>query len=261
METENNNINDPFDVIEEIPRKVLTLFYLVDTSGSMAGAKIAALNTAVRETLPIIEEISNKNTDAKIKIAVLEFSTGCEWMYPTPKDIQEFEWRDLQAGGLTSLGDAYNELNQQLSQSHGFMLDASGSFAPVIILLSDGYPTDDADHGLSKLVTNNWFKAATKVAIAIGDEARKDTLISFTTNEEAVLTVHNVEDLKKMIRMVSVTASRVNSKNASAGKDAPDKATETINTIQNDIANDPTLKGIDVGNSTQNSGTDVWGNW
>lgn len=253
--------NDPFDIVEEIPRKVMTLFYLVDTSGSMSGAKIGALNTAVRETLPIIEEISANNPDSKIKVAVLEFSSGCEWMYPTPTDVASFEWRDLQAGGLTSLGEAYENLSQKLSQSHGFMMEATGSFAPVIILLSDGAPTDHPEYALEKLKSNNWFKVATKVAIAIGDDCIKSTLIDFTGNEEAVLTVHNVDELKKIIRMVSVTASRVNSKNTSAGKDAPDKATETVTSIQTDIANDPTLKGIDVGNSNANAGTDVWGGW
>ena len=83
-------VNDPFNIVDEIPRKAMTLFYLVDTSGSMSGAKIGALNTAVRETLPIIEEISKTNSDSKIKIAVLEFSSGCEWMYPTPIDIEAF---------------------------------------------------------------------------------------------------------------------------------------------------------------------------
>lgn len=253
--------NDIFNIVDEIPRKVMTLFYLVDTSGSMSGAKIGALNTAVRETLPIIEEISKSNSDSKIKIAVLEFSSGCEWMYPAPQEIESFEWRDLQAGGLTSLGEAYDNLNQQLSHSHGFMMEATGSFAPVIILLSDGAPTDHPEHALEKLKTNNWFKVATKVAIAIGDDCIKSTLIDFTGNNEAVLTVHNVDELKKIIRMVSVTASRVNSKNTSAGKDAPDKATETVNTIQTDIANDPTLNGIDVGNSTINAGTDDWAGW
>lgn len=253
--------NDIFNIVDEIPRKVMTLFYMVDTSGSMSGAKIGALNMAVRETLPIIEEISKSNSDSKIKIAVLEFSSGCEWMYPSPQEIESFEWRDLQAGGLTSLGEAYDNLNQQLSHSHGFMMEATGSFAPVIILLSDGAPTDHPEHALEKLRTNNWFKVATKVAIAIGDDCIKSTLIDFTGNDEAVLTVHNVDELKKIIRMVSVTASRVNSKNTSAGKDAPDKATETVNTIQTDIANDPTLKGIDVGNSTTNAGTDDWAGW
>ena len=71
---------DPYNIVDDIPRKVLTLFYLVDTSGSMSGAKIAALNTAVRETLPIIQEISKNNPDAKINIAVLDFPRGRERM-------------------------------------------------------------------------------------------------------------------------------------------------------------------------------------
>ena len=260
-----NDINkgtDPFMVVEEIPRKVMTLIYLVDTSGSMSGAKIGALNTAVRETLPIIEDISTKNSDAKIKIAVLEFSSGCEWMYPEPREVESFEWRDLQAGGLTALGEAYDNLCQKLSYSHGFMMQPSGSFAPVIILLSDGAPTDHPEYALDKLKKNNWFDVATKVAIAIGDDAVKSTLIDFVGgNEESVLTVHNLEDLKKIIRMVSVTASRVNSKSTSVGMESRDKNLETIEAIKTDIENDPTLRGVDVGNSTANAGTDNWKGW
>ena len=255
-------MEDPFAIVDEIPRKVMTLFYMVDTSGSMYGAEIGALNTAVRETLPIIEEISKTNPDAKIKIAVLEFSIGCEWMYPEPKEVGEFEWRDLQASGLTSLGLAYEDLAQKLSHSRGFMMEATGSFAPVIILLSDGAPTDHPEYALEKLKNNNWFKVATKIAIAIGNDAVKSTtLIDFTGTEESVLTVHNIDELKKIIRTVSVTASRVNSKRTSVGKNAPDEATETIQTIQKDIENDPTLKGIDIGHSTANAATDVWEGW
>lgn len=254
-------MEDPFNIVDEIPRKVMTLFYVVDTSGSMSGAKIGALNTAVRETLPIIEEISSANSDALIKIAVLEFSSGCEWMYPTPEEVCNFEWIDLQASGLTSLGEAYDTLNQKLSHSHGFMNEASGSFAPVIILLSDGEPTDEPAYSLQKLKANKWFSFATKIAIAIGDDCNKSTLIDFTGNTEAVLTVHSIDELKRMIRMVSVTASRVNSKSTSAGKDALDKPTETVQAIRDGIENDPTLKGIDVGTSTVNAGTDDWSGW
>lgn len=254
---------NPFDIVDEIPRKVLTLFYLVDTSGSMSGSKIAALNTAVRETLPIIEEISSNNSDSKIKIAVLEFSSGSEWMYPTPREIGDFEWIDLEAGGLTSLGEAYENLSQKLSQSHGFMQEATSSFAPVILLLSDGMPTDDAERGLQKLKANNWFNAATKVAIAIGNETDTKALTNFTNNnKEAVLTVHTIDELKKIIRMVSITASRVNSKTTSVGKDAPDKITETVNSIKEEIKNDPTLAGINVGgDSNQNTTADDWSGW
>lgn len=251
-----------FDVVDEVPRKVLTLFYLVDTSGSMAGAKIASLNTAIQETMPIIDEISEQNADAKIKVAVLEFSSGCDWMYPSPQEVKDFQWRDLEASGLTSLGEAYEELNRQLSHTHGFMQEATGAFAPAIILMSDGAPTDDAARGLEKLKSNNWFKAAIKVAIAIGDDANKSVLEEFAGNSEAVLTVHNIDQLKKIIRYVSVTASKVASKSASVGKDAPEtKNEENIQNLQEAIQNDPTLSGVDTGNSTANAGTDDWTGW
>jgi uncharacterized protein YegL len=253
---------NPFDAVDEIPRKVLTLFYLVDTSGSMSGAKIASLNTAIQETMPMIDEISQQNSDAKIKVAVLEFSSGCEWMYPTPQEVKDFQWRDLEASGLTSLGEAYEELNRQLSHTHGFMQEATGAFAPAIILMSDGAPTDDAEGGLNRLKNNNWFRAAIKVAIAIGDDANKTVLEDFAGNSEAVLTVHNIDQLKKIIRYVSVTASKVASKTTSVGKDAPEtKNEENIQTLQKAIQDDPTLSGIDTGNSTTNSGTDDWTGW
>ena len=249
-----------FDEIEEIPRKVLTLYYLIDTSGSMYGEKIASLNVAIRETLPMIAEISANNSDAKIKIAALDFATVNQWMNPIPVESEDFQWTDLEADGLTNLGEAYLELNNKLSQSKGFMQEATGSFAPAIILMSDGGPTDDADRGLEKLKNNNWYKAAIKVAIAIGDDADTDVLAKFTGNSEAVLRVHNIDQLKTIIRLVSVTASRVASKSASVGSDAPEtKNEETIEAIKNAIEKDPTLEGLDVGGSDSNMGTDNWG--
>ena len=155
-----------FDNVDEIPRRVMTLFFVVDTSGSMSGEKIASLNVAAREVIPFISDLSASNADAQIKIAVLEFSSGTEWMYPQPMDAENFQWRDLEAGGLTDLGEACIELGNKLS-TKAYMTEATGSFAPAIILMSDGEPTDDYKRGLEKLKANNWFKAAIKVAIAI----------------------------------------------------------------------------------------------
>ena len=248
------------DQTEEIPRRVLTLYYLIDTSGSMYGEKIASLNVAIRETLPMISEISANNSDAKIKVAAMDFATVNQWMHPTPVESEDFQWRDLEADGLTNLGEAYQELNNKLSRRKGFMNGASGSYAPAIILMSDGGPTDDAEHGLEKLKTNPWFKAAIKVAIAIGDDANTEVLAKFTGNSEAVLRVHNIDQLKQIIRLVSVTASRVASKSTSVGSDAPGtKNEETLTAIKNAIEKDPTLGGLDVGDSDTNAGTDDWG--
>ncbi len=98
----------------------MTLFFVIDTSGSMAGNKIGAVNDAVENVLPMLDEISASNPDAEIKVAALEFSSGCNWLYDEPKLASEFVWQDVTASGLTSLGAACQELNTKLSRN-GFM--------------------------------------------------------------------------------------------------------------------------------------------
>ena len=250
--------------VDKLPRKTLTVFFLIDTSGSMAGGKISSLNVAIRETLPMLSQISSENTDTEIKIAALQFASGCDWMYPRPLLVEDFEWNDLEANGLTSLGAAYQELQKKLSQTSGFMQEANASCAPVMILFSDGVPTDDAKHGIEHLKDNNWYKAAIKIAVAIGDDANKDVLKEFVNNNsEAVLTVHNVTDLKKMIYLVSVTASQVASKGVSVGVDAPDsRQDEVMQDIKKAIKKDSSLKKVDVGaDADENKGSDDWTNW
>ena len=250
--------------IEKLPRRSLTVFFLIDTSGSMAGGKISSLNVAIRDTLPMLSQISSENTDTEIKIAALQFASGCDWMYPRPLPVDDFEWNDLEATGLTSLGAAYQELLKKLSQTTGFMKEANASCAPVMILFSDGVPTDDAKHGLEHLRENNWYKAAIKIAVAIGDDANKEILKEFVNNNsEAVLTVHNVNDLKKMIYLVSVTASQVASKGVSVGTDAPEsRQEEVMQDIKQAIKKDSSLKKVDVGaDATDNKGSDDWTNW
>ena len=193
---------------EQIPRKVMTLFFLVDKSGSMSGTKINELNVAIREVIPIVADIAANNSDAEIKIAALEYSTTAEWMFAEPKKAEEFQWCDIQAGGLTSMGAAYKTLEEKLHKT-GFMRAASGSFAPVFIHFSDGEPTDNYNQELQKLKANNWFKAGVKVAIAIGNDADKEILKEFTGSSESVLTVHNKEDLKELIKFVTVTSSQI----------------------------------------------------
>ena len=123
------------DETVSVPRRTMTLFFMIDTSGSMAGSKIGAVNDAVVNVLPMLDEISVTNPDAEIKVAALEFSSSCSWLYSEPKLANEFVWQDVQASGLTSLGAACEELENKLSRSKGFMQSASGSFAPAIILL------------------------------------------------------------------------------------------------------------------------------
>jgi uncharacterized protein YegL len=198
---------------EGIVRRQMVLFFIIDTSGSMEGAKIGAVNTAVREVLPELKEIGG--SDVELKIACLKFSSGFEWMYPAPVPVESFQWNNVSAEGVTDLGAACKELAVKMHRD-AFLSAPSASVAPALFLMSDGEATDEYDAGLAALQQNDWYKYATKVAVAIGDDANVDELAKFTGNKEAVLKAHTPEALKKMIRFVSITSSQINSQSQNA---------------------------------------------
>ena len=235
-----------------VPRRTMTLFFLIDTSGSMSGNKIGAVNDAIVNVLPMLEDISSSNPDAEIKVAPMEFSNGTKWLYNEPKSVEDFKWIDVQAGGLTSLGEACLELNSKLSRS-GYMKSASGSYAPAIILLSDGGPTDNFDGGLQTIQGNNWFKNAIRIAIAIGDDADLDVLARFTGNSEAVIKVQNIDALKQIIRIVAVTSSQIGSKSSSAGDTS--KQDQVIKDVNQAVDN---IDGASTAAAPDSSSYDDW---
>ena len=194
---------------EEIVKRQMVLFLIVDTSGSMMGQKITIVNESVRISIPDLQDAGGSDID--VKVACLKFSTGCEWMYPTPIAADSFQWQELQADGVTDLGMAFEELNDKLSRNK-FLTAPSGSVAPVLFLMSDGEPTDDYRSGLNKLKNNNWYKNAVKVALAIGSDANKDVLEEFTGKKELVISALNAVQLRKWIRKVTITSTMIGTK-------------------------------------------------
>ena len=189
-------------------RKNLVIFYLIDSSGSMSGSKIGIVNNTMDEVIPEIRNIGGSDSD--IKIAVLQFDSNLKWMDSEPQSVETFTWKSLNAYGLTRMGDAFKELNQKMSRN-AFLKSPGLSFAPVIILLSDGEPTDDYEKGLEELKNNKWFKYSLKVAIAIGSDANKDILEEFTDNSELVLESANGKQLADMLKFVSIASIQVSS--------------------------------------------------
>ena len=231
-----------FDDVEGIVKRQMVLFFVVDTSGSMQGTKIGAVISAIRDVLPELKDAGGSDID--LKVACLTFSSGCKWMYSTPIASDSFQWTNVDADGVTDLGSACRELNDKLSKN-GFLKAPSGSVAPVIFLLSDGDPTDDFDSGIYLLQQNNWFKHGIKVAVAIGDDAKKDVLAKFTGNIEAVITVHTPEALRKWIRKVSITSSQIGSRSqpVSDGQ-LPSKQETMIDEIKDIQQEEPDLSSI-----------------
>ena len=200
--------DDPLNATA-VSKKSLVIFFLIDTSGSMKGKKMGELNTVMEELIPEIRRVGEADTD--VKIAVLTFSTDVRWMYSQPISIEEFEWARLRADGVTSMGEAFKELSIRMSRGQ-FLNSPSLSFAPVIFLMTDGYPSDDYKAGLKLLKANSWYKFGLKAALGIGNEANDDMLAEFTGSKETVVHAYSGGQLAQMIKIVAVTASQIGSK-------------------------------------------------
>ena len=180
----------------ELATRPIHFFWVVDCSGSMYGEKIGIVNNTIQECIPEMRNSADNNPNAQLLIRALQFSSGASWITTSPVPVENYSWEDMEANGLTELGKAFDLLAAQLS----IPPMPARALPPVIVLLSDGQPTDDYKKSLDKLKGMPWFRKAVKIAISIGQDADDDVLIEFTGNKELVLQANNATALAKMIK-------------------------------------------------------------
>ena len=217
----------------------------------MKGKKMGELNTVMEELIPEIRRVGEADTD--VKVAVLTFSTEVRWMYSNPIPIEDFEWARLRASGVTSMGAAFKELNHRMSRN-SFLNSPSLSFAPVIFLMTDGYPSDDYKEGLRELQTNSWYKFGLKAALGIGQEANDNILAEFTGSKDTVVHAYSGGQLAQMIKIIAVTSAQIGSKSMTLSDDTGQELGE-----ENVFAAKQKLLGQHIQElvSTTNDGDDV----
>ena len=177
----------------ELATRPIHFFWVVDCSGSMYGEKIGIVNNTIQECIPEMRSAADNNPNAQLLIRALQFSSGASWITSSPVPVEDYGWEDMDANGLTELGKAFDLLAAQLS----IPPMPERALPPVIVLLSDGQPTDD------------YKKSMEKIAISIGQDADDEVLIEFAGNKELVLQANNATALAKMIKWASTTASMV----------------------------------------------------
>lgn len=169
----------------------------------MDGQKIQTLNFAINDCVAPMAKVASENPNAQVLVRAVRFADGAQWHVAAPTPISQFQWQPLSADGLTSMGAALHLVAEQLRSPP--MPDRA--LQPVIVLLSDGQPTDDFDAGLKALLDQPWGKRALRIAIAIGADASKDTLQRFIAHKEIkVFEANNAPSLVHYIRWSSTVA-------------------------------------------------------
>ena len=179
----------------------LHFIWIADCSGSMGvDGKIQALNTAIREAIPHMRKVAQENPNAQVLVRAVRFSNGAYWHVAQPVPVEQFEWTDLQAEGATDMGKALRLVAEQLKVPPM----AERALPPVLVLISDGQPTDDFASGLKALLDEPWGRKAVRIAIAIGGDANPEVLQRFINNPELrPLQANSPEALVTHIRWAS----------------------------------------------------------
>ncbi len=210
-------------------RQILNLLVLVDTSGSMQGARIGKVNYALEN---VFKELSRQSdASAQIMVNIMEFDESASWQAALPVPLEDFAYTSLRSNYTwTAYGPAFRSLEEKL-HSHGFMDPAKGEyFAPVILFITDGEPIDTIEYreALQKLQRNGWFRQSARYAIAVGENARTrdvmNVLKEFTGSDRNVRFVDEGDALVQLVEFVTVRASMVQSAMISSGPDKGDAA-------------------------------------
>lgn len=212
----------------ELAKRPLQFFWLCDCSGSMLGQKIQSLNFAIKEAIPAMQQVSENNPNVSVEVRAITFSSGAQWHVENPTDIEHFVWSDLSAGGVTDLGEAIDLLCSALDISN---MPVRG-LPPVVVLVSDGQPTDNYKQPLDRLVRMPWGAKSVRISIAIGDDADLAVLQEFMggdARERKPLVAKNAQDLVTFIKWASTVplnavsrpATRALGTNSTAHVDIP----------------------------------------
>jgi len=212
----------------ELASRPLHFIWIADNSGSMEqDGKIQALNTAIREAIPHMRKVAEDNPNAQVLVRAVEFSNGAQWHISQPTPVADFGWQDLAAEGETDMGKALSLVAEQLKMPP--MSDRA--LPPVLVLISDGQPTDDFDKGLKDLMDQPWGKKAVRIAISIGQDADMDVLQKFIgTTELKPLAANSPEALVKHIKWASTAVLKSASSPAASGTDHPQASPAAVAT-------------------------------
>lgn len=185
--------------------RALPVIILADTSGSMSvKGKDEALNEAIQNMVSTFKQESARQ--AEIHVGLITFGgESAEMHLPLAKASEIEAMKPLDAFGRTPMGHAFELATEVLEDKE---IITSRDYRPVLILLSDGIPTDSWQAGLERLTNSERGQKASRFAMAIGAEANIDVLEAFNNDLEApVFKGNDARDIHRFFRAVTMSVT------------------------------------------------------
>jgi len=158
-------------------KRPLPVFLLLDSSGSMAGEKVNALNTAVKQMVADFK--GEKLSEVALQLSIITFG-GAAKIVTELVDINDYQFKAISANGGTPLGAALDLLATIINNKEKV---TSKGYKPTIVLVSDGQPNDEGwEIKLDSFVSGSRTGKCERWSLAIGSDADKSMLKRFINN-------------------------------------------------------------------------------
>ena len=201
--------------------RALPVFILADTSGSMEGEKIQALNNALREMVSSLSSV--EDIRGEFKVSIITFG-GDVVLHQELENVDKIQLTELTARGNTPMGSAISLVSELINDKS---IVPSTAYTPTIVLVSDGMPTDirveDATFDdyinwepiVQLQSSENRASKCLRLAMGIGADADNDMLKAFVNNSSIpVFKSKDAAGIQSFFKWVTMsTVSRMTSAN------------------------------------------------
>lgn len=192
--------------VEISSTRKIPICLVLDTSGSMTkGNNIRTLNENLQGFLDFVRSNSKSRRIADISIVVMGGGVEVFTEYQSIDNIN-FE-KPFEAHGSTPMGEAMNiALDLLLDRREFYRNNEIEHYKPIILLMSDGFPTDlyqDAARRTSEMVMNKEIKL---YPVGIGDEFDARMMREFSP----VITpkvIHSKDEFALLFQLLSQSSS------------------------------------------------------
>ena len=190
----------------------LPVYLVLDTSGSMLGEPIAAVETGVQTLVSALRQDPYALETAYL--SVITFDSNAKQIVPLT-ELTAFQMPSINASGTTSLGDALSLLANKIdSEVAKTTVETKGDWKPLVFIMTDGGPTDNWQKGLAEFLQR---KTGIVVACAAGQGADTKVLKQIT---ECVVQLDTADSstIKAFFKWVSASVS-IGSLKVDSGKE------------------------------------------
>ena len=184
------------------PTTRLPVCLCLDVSSSMSGSPIQELSKGVEYFFEAIKSDEIARYSVELSIVVFQSDTTVILDFA---NIDRQRIPSLTANGLTSMGEGVNLALDTLEQrKKEYSNKGVDYYQPWIVLMTDGYPTDDTSSAISRVNKLGKDKKLTLFPVSIGNGADMNILKKFSTfGNNMVLKVKSADYFKEFFEWLS----------------------------------------------------------